>query len=125
MRKPERVKLHKRMRELLSRLGSEVKSFDELSMETVSLPGEYGRISIAFYNARDAKVAPWLPCRLIDWPAEVKHCSPWRGFRHRKQNLYFFDEVIADQAVDAAMEHLRKLGLSRQLAEVVDVAANR
>lgn len=121
MKKPERIKLHKQMHKLLSRLGGELKVIDERSLETTSSPGEYGRIRVAFYNGRDAKDTPWLSCSLADWPATVEFARQWQGFRHWKQNEYAFGVETAAFAVELFTSHLRKLGLSKQIDEVDDV----
>lgn len=111
MRKPERIKLYKKMLELLPKLGDEFRAIDERSMNVKTRAGKYGRVSVSFYNARDAKEAPWLPCSFIDWPKEPEFIRDWHGFLHWKQNLHFFNEETADEAIVAAVEHLRKLGV--------------
>ena len=127
MRKPERVKLRKQMLDLLPRLGDDFRAIDERSMNVKALPGKYGRVSVSFYNARDAKDHPWLPCSFMDWPKEPQFVTNWHGFRHWKQNLHFFNEETADQAMQATYEHLQQLGVDTSalpsLAEPVDLAS--
>lgn len=81
--------------------------------------GEHGKVQATFYNAKDAKDYPWLPCRLKDWgegdpPRDpgLMAATSWHGFRHWKQNLYSEKGDTAAVFLQRIRDHLAKLGVA-------------
>lgn len=112
MRKPERVKLQKKLQELLSTLGGKVDEWSAGSLYATIPTERNGTISVTFYCPQNAKDTPWLACQLCDWPTDLAFGRQWNGFRHWKQNVHAFDLDTAEEVVRLFSQHLQQLGVS-------------
>lgn len=117
MKKPERVKLQKQTRKLLSAIGGKVNDWSDRSFQTTIPTEANGLIEVTFFNAQTAKDTPWLACQLRGWPKTLAFGQGWNGFRHWKQNVHAFNLDTAEEVVRLFSEHLRQLGVSHETLE--------
>lgn len=116
MLKLDRVKLETAVPALLASLGG-VPDVDNRAWTFSG--GKHGAVRATFYNAKDAKDDPWLPCQFKDWgegdpprvPGGPMGPTSWHGFNHWKQNLYAEKRDTAAVFLQRIRDHLVRLGV--------------